>query len=321
MRAITKACVRSLSSGISWKNSFSTMSALRAKTAGLLLDHISEQERVAFIRDVTRSLDAQSSNADIGLAAALWKLHPDKETQDGLVSHLRRMIEEDDTDRVAAVCKDYSELEKELTGSAIPRIATAAGVLQSNSRLSLAVSLLASTQSHSLNTLDGKIENTIEQSKQLLGFLKRVSCERLELTQVASLLQSCLVLVGAVDRNLSQLTREILFSLFDLPRAFDAPEQQVIWKRIESLATCENTYYKSLGFSLWLRWLSAQRAEPSILQDPKYWGLIVDGLRKGDSERRKSALQILRASINATIADPLLTSMIVADSQAAPPSK
>lgn len=300
------------------------MSALHAKTAGLLLDSIPEQERIAVIRTVTRSLDAQSSDADIGLAAGLWKLYPERETRIGLVSHLRQLIEQDGSDRVATICKDHSELEHELLLNAIPRIASAAALLQNKARSSLAVAVRGSHQSSVLDRFTEAQEETasiIAQTSQLLGFINRIIHRSIEISQATSLLQSCLVLVGAVDKKLSQIAREALFSLFASTRTLDSTQQEGIWRRIESLTTAEDSYYKSLGFSLWLRWLSDQSIEPSILRNPRYWDLIVDGLRKGDSERRKSTLQILRASINASLPDPVLTSMIIADSQTLPLSE
>lgn len=303
------------------------MSALRAKTASLLLGRISEQDRITVIRDVTRSLDELSSNADIGLAAALWKLEPDQETQNELVSHLRRMVERNDSDRVAAICRDHEELEGELLSNAIPRMAEAADLLRRSAQRSIIVPWLEtdpkSNEHRNLEetSSDEALSSTTEQARQLLAFFNRIMFRNVDAAQATSLLQSCLVLVGAADKKLSQVARETLFSLFSLPQTFDAREQERIWKRIESLVTFEDAYYKSLGFSLWLRWLSDQRVEPSILKEQTYWDLIVDGLRKGDSERRKSALQILRASINASLADPLLTSMIAAGSQSASPGE
>lgn len=298
------------------------MSALRAKTTSLLLDRIPEQDRVAFVRDVTRSLDDSSSNADIGLAAALWRLVPDPETRSGLVSHLRQMVEQNDSDRVAAICKDHSELEHELLLNAIPRIEDATSLLQRNARLSIVVPVMESAQTSADEHIEESTINTAtEQTKQLLGFLNRVISRSIQPVQAIPLLRSCLVLVGAADKALSQVAREALFSLIALPHTLALTDQETIWKRIESLVTFEDTYYKSLGFSLWLRWLLEQPVESSILQSPTYWDLVVDGLRRGDSERRKSALQILRASINASLVDSSLTSLMVADSQASTPRK
>lgn len=301
------------------------MSALRARTAGLLLDHIPGKERITVVRDVARSLDAQSSNADIGLAAALLKLHPDHEAQAGLVSHLRQLIEQDGTERIAAVCKEHAELEHELLLNTITRVSDAADLLQSSGQTSLAVALPGSDHSpvldHATECRDGAFGTDIDQTVKLLSFLHRVLHRNIETSHITSLLRSCLILVGAVDKTLSHIAQENLFSLFDLLHMFDPPEQEAIWNRVASLATHQDAYYKSLGFSLWLRWLSAQPIEPSILRRPDYWDLIVDGLRKGDSERRKCSLQILRASINASLADPLLTSIIVAESLPSPPSK
>lgn len=321
MQAATKVGIRSLRFSIQRSRHFATMSALQAKTAVLLLERVPAQERAAVIQDVTRSLNAESSNADIGLAAALCKQSPDQETQKCLVSYLEQMIHRDDSDRVASICKEHSDLEQELIISTVSKVASAASVLRNGTVLSSAAPVLEPFRSRPMESDSGTVESTAEKSNQLLGFLNRTTRNRIESTEVRSLLQSCLALVGISDRKLSQLAKETLLSIVDNSSALEAPEQKAIWSRIESLTASEDTYNKSLGFSIWLRWLSAQPVEASILRTDKYWQLIVDGLRKGDSERRKCALQILKDSINASIADPSLTPIIVADTQISPPSK
>jgi tRNA guanosine-2'-O-methyltransferase len=296
------------------------MSAIRGQTASLLLDRIPENERLKVVRDVTKSLDAKSSNADIGFAATLWRLNPDQEAKETLLDHLQKQVE-NGSDQVSAV----PDLEQDVLARVIEFIAQSRSSVGSQNSEWFGVPLLNPNSQEQTN---GTVINenvgspsAVDHIVNCLRFTSRLVSSDLPDLYARRLFNSCLILVGAAEKTVSSCAQEVLYALLAVRPQFTADEQEALWQRIQDLTTSADSSFKTIGFSLWLRWNIGQQIDASILCLEAYWNLIVDGLRNGDAERRKSALQILRSSIDTSLRDASMVSMVTTGSESTTPSK
>lgn len=290
------------------------MTAIQSQTARLLLDHVPEHDRARVVRDIARSIDAGSREADISLAVALLQLQPDSEAHSAISSHIIALIRDGEQSIVAGLCSENSKLQDELTQKTCEYLSRLASTAQQDSGSWLDVPV-----SHSSSTFQASVPGdqsgeeppaTAEQALQYLAFIKRVVNAELSNTAAATLFDSCLILAGAVDGKLSTSASEVLFSLLHFLPDLSAVRQDDLWKRIMDLVTAKKPLHKTLGYSLWLRWLISRKASSAILKEDDYWRALLDGLRLGDAERRKSCLQILRASVDICAAQPSLATAL-----------
>jgi tRNA guanosine-2'-O-methyltransferase len=284
------------------------MSALRGETASLLLDHIPENERLNVVRHVTKSLDPKSSNADVQFAAVLWKLQPDEVARETLLGHLQQQVE-NGSDQVASV----PDLEDKVLSRIIFTIA------RLSSRLSSRRDGSQGDSAHELGQTNGTTDDETDGTPDAvirivncLQYASRMASTELSETSARQLLEACLSLLVATQENVASSAQECLYALLTIRPRLSAAEQDHLWEQIQSLASSSHVGSKTIGFSLWLRWTLGQQVDESILSQSAWWDLIVEGLTNGDSERRKSSLQVLRSSVEVSARSPSLLPMIAA---------
>lgn len=304
------------------------MTSIRAQTAHLLLDRISPDEQIHLVRDVAHSLDARSGKSDLSFAATLLQLRPDAEASKRLFSHLRNLVELGQLDPVAAVCIEYPEMGNEVLSQACVQTRNAANVLREASKEHFPVPVSGpeavvvadqSSSSSSSSSVDGNVQPVVDTivvtCTHSLRLVNRLSSHAVFAGRIDDLFQPALVLLGAANRELRLQAQETLFLLMARRDRLSRDDQQSIWMRVQDLTRSADKFYQALGYSLWLRWITSSAAvEPIILQSEQYWSSLINGLRYGDSERCKSSLQILRASVKAAVEDPELLSTIAASS-------
>ena len=292
------------------------MSSIRAQTAHLLLDRISPDEQTRLVRDVAKSLDSRSGKSDLSFAATLLQLRPDEEASSTVFQHLQDLIERGELDQVASVCFEHPEVGDQVLSRAALSIQEAANLLSNESKEYFAVPVTGSGAKTQREALEAnKIAQIVQRCTHSLRLVKRVSSQGILADRIGALFQPTLVLLGAANHELRSQASETLFLLFSGQEKQSSDEQQRIWTRVQDLTQCPDKFYKALGYSLWLRWISSSAGiEPMILKSHDYWSAIINGLRFGDSERCKSSLQILRASVTAAVHNPELLDTIVASS-------
>lgn len=295
------------------------MSALRENTARLLLDRVAEDDRARVVQQVAKSLDARSGSADVGFAATLLQLQPNDGARTAILGHLRRLVERGDHAQVAAVCRDHDELRNGVFSNIVALVSSTAKQLNAARRRWIAVPMATANGSKVANgtdeVSDDRIAATIEETTNALHFLSRVISSHNDDTDARSLLEACMILVGAADRRLCAEAQEVLYNIILSPNLSRGIDKAEFWSRIRSLIAYTNASYKTIGFSLWLRWsVSNNGPNASTMKQEEYWSLLVEGLGRGDGERRKAALQILRATVPLALQDSSLVSVIAAGS-------
>ncbi|KAK4632393.1 putative methyltransferase TARBP1 [Fulvia fulva] len=327
MRAVSKILLRSRSLHLPrstiFAAKFSYMSALRSSTARLLLERVKEDERSHVVQQLASSLDEESGRADVDLTATLLGLHHDDAAHKVLLSRLQRLIERGDYDQVAAVCNDHHVLLQAVCVSASKDVSDLAEGVQGSRSKWIAVATSPRAVKGQLNGMTGENDETmtvaITRTVQILHFLNRVGFTSIADDEIRSLLESCYVLVGASDKGLYTAAQETISSMLGMRRSLSFNEQHKLWQCIRHLARSTDVTYETIGFSLWLRWISSSpNIDARIFSDQEYWDLTVSGLRYGDSERRKAALQILKTSVGMCVQDPALISAITSNGDHVP---
>lgn len=327
MRAVSKILLRSRSLHLPrstiFAAKFSYMSALRSSTARLLLERVKEDERSHVVQQLASSLDEESGRADVDLTATLLGLHHDDAAHKVLLSRLQRLIERGDYDQVAAVCNDHHVLLQAVCVSASKDVSDLAEGVQGSRSKWIAVATSPRAVKGQRNGMTGENDETmtvaITRTVQILHFLNRVGFTSIADDEIRSLLESCYVLVGASDKGLYTAAQETISSMLGMRRSLSFNEQHKLWQCIRHLARSTDVTYETIGFSLWLRWISSSpNIDARIFSDQEYWDLTVSGLRYGDSERRKAALQILKTSVGMCVQDPALISAITSNGDHVP---
>ncbi|CAK3806758.1 methyltransferase TARBP1 [Lecanosticta acicola] len=295
------------------------MATLRGQTARLVLGRVPENERVQVVREVVGALDEQSTNADIGFASTLLELHPDTGARTVLFAHLQTLIGRGEHAAVLSVLDLHPEMRQEAvarTSDAVSReVARLAVSPDKLFAVAMPVEPMAPLANGTQESDALDVNASIEEAANCLRFLIRVSVH-LEARHAEMLLRSCVSLLGLKENQVCLLAQEACFALFGLPISFLDSHDALLWTRVRTLVAATDVFYKTLGFSIWLRWIASGRTiDRSILEQPEYWNAIVEGLRRGDSERRKASLQVLRASVEASLNDSALRTVIAADSQ------
>ncbi|KAK3701216.1 hypothetical protein LTR37_015595 [Vermiconidia calcicola] len=117
------------------------------------------------------------------------------------------------------------------------------------------------------------------------------------------LFQACLALLSSTRPRVSCSARDVVFELLASRNGSTTtdviqPSRETTWQRVQTLLASQAKHHTLIGYSLWLRWILSDPGEhwKQIATDD-YWQLIFQGLRRGDTERRKLCLNILRLSL------------------------
>ncbi|KAM3422974.1 hypothetical protein BST61_g453 [Cercospora zeina] len=298
------------------------MTSVQAQTARLLLDRVSPEEQVALVRDLARSLSLESGKSDLSFTATLLQLKPDAQASKTVFEHLDHLIEQGELDQVLAVCAEHEGINGTIIARTCALIAEAADALRNASRdyFVVASSNAQPRSGQGPQQGDQHLVGVVRRTISCLRLVNRLSLDGCDHDRIQVLSQSCLVLLGAESRDLRTQSQETLSFLLSTQKIHASTDQERIWARAQDLIQSPDKTYKAVGYSLWLRWIStAAVVEPSIIK-PNYWALIMCGLREGDNERRKSCLQILRASVDAASqnADTLKSITVSSDVQESP---
>lgn len=291
------------------------MTALRANTARLVLDRVSRDDRAQVVEQVAKALDATSGAADVGFAATLLQLQPSERAKSVILAHLKDLVVRGDHALATAVCQDHVELKGDMFTALAEAVSSTATLLQASGRRWISAPVSSTKESKAAGGSEDESDNSLarhlEEAVNGLQFVVRMGMPTQDESNTRALLEACIVLVGAQDKRLSAAAQEVLYHALLPGQSSSIIEQETLWARIQSLNSSPDALYKTVGFSLWLRWsISANAPGPSILSQSEYWSLIVDGLGRGDGERRKAALQILRSSVQLATQDSSLVSMV-----------
>ncbi|KAF2765820.1 hypothetical protein EJ03DRAFT_279355 [Teratosphaeria nubilosa] len=98
--------------------------------------------------------------------------------------------------------------------------------------------------------------------------------------------------------------RDTLFAAVTSPGAVSDVHFAFVWRCIQELiAHGPQPFYIGLGYSIWLRFALSGNCRLANWFDPAYWHLLRQGLERGDGERRKQCLAILRRSVYVAVSE------------------
>lgn len=292
------------------------MTALRANTARLVLDRVSQDDRAQVVEQVANALDATSAAADVGFAATLLQLQPSEKAKSVILAHLKALVVRGDHALATAVCRDHVQLKGDVFAALAEAVSSTATMLQASGHKWITVPVSSMKESKAASGMgdesDDVLTRRVDEAVNGLQFVVRMEIPLQDESSIRALLEACIVLIGSEEKRLSAAAQEVLYHALLLPaQSSSVISQKELWARIQSLTSASDAFYKTVGFSLWLRWsISANPPALSVLSQSEYWSLIVDGLGRGDGERRKAALQILRSSVQLALQDSSLVSMV-----------
>jgi tRNA guanosine-2'-O-methyltransferase len=287
--------------------------------AGLLLEYVPLSERTAAVNNVAKQITPSSTLTDVGLLASLLQLQPEHTAKQTLLENLSDRIENGQAIDVASFCEAYPSLREQILHHSVANIERVAKIAQHDKKwLSVPMSTIDAAE-----IVDGSPPDSEEQVRvaiaQAVSHFASVGAGLSHLNGSASestLFRSCLILVGALDQKLASEAQRTLSRMISESYSLASSERGSLWRRIQELMQAGDKHYRSMGSAIWLRWaMSPAPMDASTLEDPTYWRLLVNGLRHGDSERRKGVLQILRASVDNVAEMPALSSHIVMKGQ------
>jgi tRNA guanosine-2'-O-methyltransferase len=285
--------------------------------ARLLLEYVPLSERGAAVNNVAKQITPSSTLTDVGLLASLLQLQPEHTAKQTLLENLSDRVENGQATDVALFCKAYPSLQEQILHHSISNVERVANMVQHNKKwLSVPMSTTDAAEIVNVNgdSLESEEQVGVTFAQAVCHFAS-IGASLSHLNEGASkisLFRSCLILVGALDQKIASEAQRTLSRLISEPHALASSQRESLWRRIQELTEAGDKHYQSIGSAIWLRWaMSPVPMDASTLEDPTYWRLLVNGLRYGDSERRKSVLQILRASVDNVAEMPALTSHIV----------
>lgn len=241
----------------------------------ILLDRIPENERKIVLRALIASLPA-SNRLDLEFVASLAVSEADPVVKHDFINLLDSAIRDGEVQNAISICLQYPVFRVELLDRAAEHVSKAKSV--------------ASDQSQDHDAV-----------QSYLQFSKSILSHTLVSAVHSLLVNSCLELMVSEDVQVAECSRDLVFAILATTdeKVLDAvilPVQTAIWKCIHTLISYgNNSPRSSLGYSLWLRWILSTKQLHRVehLADD-YWSLLMQGLRYGDSERRKVCLSILR---------------------------
>ena len=254
------------------------MPAAETSLASTVFAHILESDRSKFCRSLIDSLRADDQPS-IDFVASLIRHCSDQEVEQDFLSFLEQTIVNGSVDCAVPVSLRYSSL-----GSSL---------------LSRAVDFVSKAKS--------KGEDGQHHDAAVLSYLRfsKSTAPHLPTGEAHSrLLQSSIDHLSASNDDFSTVSRDVLFTMLSAPdeefvERIVLAQQYHIWRSIQKLVESKQKRSQILlGYSLWLRWILSARG--CLLRNDvpdSYWQLILQGLRFGDSEQRKTCLMILKLTM------------------------
>lgn len=245
--------------------------------ASILLNHLPTNEQSGFLRSLVANLRS-SDYLGLELTASLIVSSTDQSVKPDFLRFLESVIRAGEVERASPICLQYP-----LLGSEVLQIVA--------EHVSKAKSLVSDQQLG-----DDALHSYLLFAKAMVSHLPISDAHSLLFT-------SCLDLLVSQDRVAAEYSKSLVFALLatddeTIRNDVIPPAHPAMWNCIRSLIAFESSKKcVLLGYALWLRWLVS--AKWSYLKDyvtSKYWQLLIQGLRKNDTERRKICLNILRST-------------------------
>lgn len=269
-----------------------------AQTAGVLLQTIPEAQQIAIAKELIARLRSQFDDAAASVAIELVSGQDDATLQDDLLDVLKIRIESGFPDNVASLLKSFSNLSS--------RLVTAAAEFLTDPKASNNLAADPTTQA-SIKAEQDELSNfdpdrqdpSNDLALQWLRYAKHTASTELTSEHEDSLFGSALQFLNDSHRSTALAARDLVFSL--LSSKAGQNNLTAVRESIGSLiSTRDAKLQQTLGYALWMRLLASSDSVDlsSIdLNDDSYWTPLLSGLRKGDAERRKMCLDILKRSV------------------------
>ena len=252
-------------------------------TASILLGYVPKAEHPDLLRSLIESVVA-ADQSTIDFTASLIEHCSDRDAREAFLAFIEQTIVAGSVQCAVSLSLQHHNLGIELLSRAACKLSKA------KSRMEVA------------HFDDSGVQSYLEFCKCTFSLLPDGNI-------LARLLDASLNLLSTAKPETCMSARSFIFALLSVSdvRAIKDVLRSTspqMWNRIRRLASSQNgKHHTLLAYSLWLRWILSDPGESlqTIVTD-EYWQLLLEGLRHGDTERRKLCLSILKLSMAADAA-------------------
>ena len=255
----------------------------KRSTAATVLAYIPDTERPSFLKSLIGTLRTTEYSSIDFVASLVVQYDHDQSTSEFLL-FLEQVVRTENIQCVVSIARQHTQLGNEL----LERIADC---------------IAKDKSSVAEMGLDGNIVQSYLRFAKSIVFHLQVGPVQ------SNLFRCCLDLLSASDKNTCTCARDVVFAFLSAHgneplRDNIQSESYHIWETVQELSDSETKNFNTLtGYSVWLRWmLSDYQPAADILASQEYWQLLLKGLRYGDTERRKTCLNIVKLSVSADAA-------------------
>jgi hypothetical protein len=278
------------------------MTSTGAQTASVLLRTLPTSQQLVIAKDLLSSLRSDYDEAAASVAVALISGLHDTELWRNLLDVLTARIENGNPESVSSLTQQSPELSRDLRKSASERL----DALASHYLASPGLVVAGFAVNIEADMLDNSPEGTSKapSALQWLLFARRVLAQSNIVHDQEEMLRAALCLIGTLDKSTALAARDLVFLLLSLGsvNAEGAKLLQLITTAL--ISAQDSKLHQTLGYSVWLQAVASTDRGSALCFDisvDTYWQLILAGLRHGDAERRKLALEILKRSVAVAI--------------------
>ena len=247
-------------------------------TAEAILAFIPRAEQSKFLEPLLQSLSPEDYSS-VEFAASLIDSQPDQYIRRMLLDFLEEAIGNGNVQCAVSVSKKHPKIGNDMLVNMKDKISQAKYRVEKNPYEQDAIQFYL----HFTKLIMSHLPSCSQNSALLEECLNLLDCSRIELC------------VSAGDVVFAYLTA----SGQNGEHSATGLHSNQIWDRVQRLITTRDSQrHVMLGYTLWLRWmLSEPGKELNILIKDDWWQFLLEDLRRGDSERRKICLSILKLSV------------------------
>ncbi|KAK5725845.1 hypothetical protein LTR15_004035 [Elasticomyces elasticus] len=263
-----------------------------------LLRRVPQGERDDAIREIIAGI-GDNGVLDVGLSTSLAAELSDDTARQIFQDRLLDLLESGKVDPAVAASAVNVSIQHKLVHAIAQRLHELAARLQHNPDADIVVSMTEVMPKHLSGLSEiGPVKNCMTKCGNLLLFLRSASLQAIEQHNFDRLFGAVIILLGSSDTAVCVGARDMLISMSGMSPYMTFERHALTWLCVQILiAEQSSPYHRTLGYSIWLRWVRIPDDELYSLFNSTYWELLQHGLQFGDTECRKMCLAILRRSV------------------------
>jgi hypothetical protein len=258
------------------------------------------EQRAIITRSLLANLAHKFDDSAANIVIELISLDPDGGLSDGVLGVLSDRVVSGNARSVAELVRHSAVIATRLLAVATDRL-----LMSARHALKLpgglVIGFATTVQTSGLDLPPGPtLLNTESVAVQWLLFAKHVSAIHAIGRPLDALFKAALCLLGILGKSVALAARDLIVSLshHNSVGLRCGPLLQPI--ALALITAPDASLHQTLGFSLWLTSIATSDTSDALVfnvTQEGYWQPVANGLRHGDTERRKLCLDILRVSV------------------------